>query len=134
MRLDPSQIPLPPSPAPTLESVSVPESFPLEDTHHSFIDTMSNPTETSSSDVGHSIKILEHDNYYQWSDMMLSYFLVHNLDGIVDGSEVPPSVPSKLNNWLLREKKAAGFIAMKLNSSNRDLFLTSENRRNPRAL
>lgn len=66
---------------------------------------------------------------------MQSYFLVHNLDGIVDGTEEQPSSPSpELSNWLLRQKKAAGFIAMKLDASNRDLFLTTDNRRNPKAL
>lgn len=66
---------------------------------------------------------------------MKSYFLVHNLDGIVAGSEAPPAVPSpELTNWLLRQKKAAGFIAMKLDASNRDLFLTVENRQKPQAL
>lgn len=65
---------------------------------------------------------------------MQSYFLVHNLDGIVDATKAPPLVPSELSNWLLRQKKAAGFIAMKLNASNWDLFLTSDNCRNPRAL
>lgn len=66
---------------------------------------------------------------------MQSYFLVHNLDGIVDGSETQPDAASpELTNWLLRQKKAAGFIAMKLDASNRDLFLTAENRRNPQAL
>lgn len=66
---------------------------------------------------------------------MQSYFLVHNLDGIVDGTEAQPtSSPIESANWLLREKKAAGFIAMKLDAGNRDLFLTSENRHNPKAL
>lgn len=66
---------------------------------------------------------------------MQSYFLVHNLDGIVDGTEAQPVSPSpELTNWLLPQKKAAGFIAMKLDASNRDLFLTAGNRRNPKAL
>lgn len=65
---------------------------------------------------------------------MQSYFLVHNLDGIVDGSETQPLEPAESAKWLLRQKKAAGFIAMKLDASNRDLFLTNDNRRNPRAL
>lgn len=67
--------------------------------------------------------------------MMQSYFLVHNLDGIVDGTEAQPtSSPTESSHWLLRQKKAAGFIAMKLDAGNRDLFLTTENRRNPKAL
>lgn len=66
---------------------------------------------------------------------MLSYFLEHNLDGIVDGSELQPAKPlSEKNNWILRQKKAAGFIARKLDSSNRDIFINAETRRDPQAL
>ena len=66
---------------------------------------------------------------------MLSYFIKHNLDGIVDGSEEQPtSSSSESQNWLLRQKKAAGFIARKLDASNRDLFINDITRRNPRAL
>lgn len=50
----------------------------------------------------------------------------------MDVSKVQPSgSPAENANWLLRQKKAAGFIAMKLDASNRDLFLTPENRHNP---
>lgn len=66
---------------------------------------------------------------------MQSYLLVHNLDGIVDGSEAQPTTTaSESANWLLWQKKATGFIAMKLDASNRDLFLSPDNRRNPKAL
>lgn len=66
---------------------------------------------------------------------MLSYFLEHNLDGTVDGSEEQPTTSSsESQNWVLRQKKAAGFIARKLDASNRDLFITNQTRRNPRAL
>lgn len=66
---------------------------------------------------------------------MLSYFLEHNLDGIVDGSEPQPvTSPAESQNWLLRQKKAAGFIARKLDSSNRDLFINPDTRRDPKAL
>lgn len=63
------------------------------------------------------------------------YFLVHNLNGIVDGTEAKPTTTANESaNWLLWQKKASGFIAMKLDASNQDLSLTSENRRNPKAL
>lgn len=67
---------------------------------------------------------------------MLSYFLEHNLDGIIDGSEAQPelSETSERNNWLLCQNKAAGLIARKLYSSNRDLFINDDNRRDPQAL
>lgn len=61
---------------------------------------------------------------------MQFYFLVHNLDGT---EEQPTSPSPELNNWLLRQKKVAGFIAMKLDASNWDIFLTPDNGRNPKA-
>lgn len=94
---------------------------------------MSTNVETNES--GGSIKVLETHNYHNWIDLMLSYFLEHNLDGIVDGSETQPtSSPSESQNWLLRQKKAAGFIARKLDSSNLDLFINDITRRDPHAL
>ena len=88
-----------------------------------------------SAETGNSIKVLEMNNYHQWSDLMLSYFLKHNLDEIVDGTEEQPVEPaSERNNWLLRQKKAAGFIAQKLDSSNRDIFINKNTRRDPHAL
>lgn len=94
---------------------------------------MSTNVETNES--GGSIKVLETHNYHNWSDLMLSYFLEHNLDGIVNGSESQPSSsPSESQNWLLRQKKAAGFIARKLDAANRDLFINHITRRDPHAL
>lgn len=92
-------------------------------------------TNAESTETGSSIKQLESSNYHQWSDLMQSYFLEHNLDGIVEGTEPQPiSSPTESQNWLLRQKKAAGFIARKLDARNRDLFITSLNRRDPQAL
>lgn len=92
-------------------------------------------TSTDQVESGNSIRVLETHNYHQWSDLMLSYFLEHNLDGIVDGSESQPtSSPAESLNWLLRQKKAAGFIARKLDANNRDLFINDDTRRNPQAL
>lgn len=67
---------------------------------------------------------------------MLSYFLEHNLDGIIDGTEEIPdiSTPVERNNWMSRQKKAAGFIGRKLNSSNRDSFINNQIRRNHQSL
>lgn len=85
MNHNPCQIPLPPSPAPTTLSYdSMDSDFFIVKTLHipqSFI--MS--TTVESNDSGNSIKVLESHNYHQWSDVMFSYFLEHNLDGIVDG-------------------------------------------------
>lgn len=65
---------------------------------------------------------------------MLSYFLEHNLDGIVDGTKEQPSAGTERLNWTLPQKKAAGFIARKLDASNRDLFINEQTRRDPQAL
>ncbi|KAG0142674.1 hypothetical protein CROQUDRAFT_47633, partial [Cronartium quercuum f. sp. fusiforme G11] len=89
-----------------------------------------------SESSGSSIKPLEQDNFHQWKGSMLSYFLEHNLDGIVDGSESKPEPtrPTELANWYLREKKAAGFIARKLDSRNRDLIVNDLNHKDPKEL
>ena len=125
MQYDPCNIPLPPSPA-----LTIPSSTSIYNRSTKII--MSN----EQAETGSSIKVLELHNYHQWSDLMLSYFLEHNLDGIIDGSEEQPDIsePQERNNWLLRQKKAAGFIARKLDSSNRDLFINDDNRRDPQAL
>lgn len=66
----------------------------------------------------------------------MSYFLEHNLDGIVDGSEPCPEIssPTKRSNWTLRQKKLAGFISKKLDSRNRDLLINDLNRKDPQAI
>lgn len=89
---------------------------------------------TDVNEAGNSIKLLESHNYHQWSDLMLSYLLEHNLDGIIDGTVSQPTTPLESQNWLLRQKKAAGFIDRKLDSTNRDLLITNLSRRDPQAL
>ncbi|KAG0149330.1 hypothetical protein CROQUDRAFT_688468 [Cronartium quercuum f. sp. fusiforme G11] len=90
--------------------------------------TMTTIIETSET-TSSGILLLEQDNFHQWKGAMFSYFLEHNLDGIVDGIEPKPDSthPVELANWLLREKKAAGFIARKLDTRNRDLLVNEEN-------
>ncbi|KAG0150671.1 hypothetical protein CROQUDRAFT_37845 [Cronartium quercuum f. sp. fusiforme G11] len=85
---------------------------------------MSTNTEVTKS-TGSSIKPLEQDNFHQWKGSMLSYFLEHNLDGIIDGSETKPKAtkPVELANWLLHEKKATG-----------DLIVNDSNQKDPMAL
>lgn len=34
-----------------------------------------------ASETGSAIKVLETHNYHNWSDLMLSYLLEHNLEG-----------------------------------------------------
>ena len=130
MILNPCDIPLPPSPALTIISYQE-TSFNTASSPTLEMSNVNEPTETGSS-----IKLLELHNYHQWSDLMLSYFLEHNLDGIIDGSETQPDIsrPVERNNWLLRQKKAAGFIARKLDSSNRDLFINDDTRCDPQSL
>lgn len=136
MKEDPSQIHLPPSPATTV--IRFPSTSPSAtsvDEHLIQSNHINMSLTGESSETGNSIKVLEMNNYHQWSDLMLSYFLEHNLDGIVDGTEEQPVEPaSERNNWLLRQKKAAGFIARKLDSSNRDIFINENTRCDPHAL
>lgn len=70
-------------------------------------------TTNKQAETGSSIKVPELHIHHQWSNLMLSYFLEHNLDGIVDGTEVEPPLTaiSERINWILQQKKAAGFIA-----------------------
>lgn len=131
---DPCSIPLPPSP--TLTETSH-HSNPTYDVDLTYVNNpLSIMTTTAEhSELGSSIRVLETHNYHQWSDLMLSYFIEHNLYGIVDGTEAQPtSSPAKSLGWLLRQKKAAGFIARKLDANNRDLFINDVTRRNPQAL
>lgn len=135
MLLDPSQVPLPHSPQLTSHSNESSESIASNINsnllpHHPIMSI-----NAESSETGSSIKVLESHNYHHWNDLMLSYFLEHNIDGIVDGTETQPtSSLSDAQNWLLRQKKAAGFIARKLDSSNQDLFINDSTRRDPHSL
>lgn len=129
MIINPPFIPLPPSPAPS-NSISDTTNSNLSSETLAAMTPINEATES-----GNSIKVLESHNFHQWNDLMQLYFLEHNLDGIVDGTEPQPdSIAPGYQNWILRQKKAAGFIARKLDSSNRDLFLNDQTRRNPHAL
>lgn len=131
-------IPLPDSSywllAPRLDPDSLTHSNFKNFIHH-ILSIMSTNNENVEN-AGSGIKHLEQDNFHQWKGSMLSYFLEHNLDAIVDGTEPKPSStqPTELANWLLREKKAAGFIARKLDPRNRDLIVNDLNRKDPKAL
>lgn len=94
--------------------------------------TMSTETTSDAKDI----KVLSDDNYRHWAGLMESYFIEHNLDSIVNGTEEKPlpTEATALANWTLRQKKAAGFIARKLNDRNRDLLLTENNKKDPHAL
>lgn len=124
MQYNPCNIPLPPLPA---LSSSSNKSSELDQFSH----IMSTTVELTEN--GSSIKTLESHNYHHWNDLILSYFLEHNLDGIVDGTKLQPtSSTAESQNWLLRQKKAAGFIARKLDlvtatsSSTKSLVETSK--------
>lgn len=124
---DPCLIPLPPSPALTehFSQNHLPPNSALLISDSSFNPFSFMSTSTEHAESGSSIRVLESTNYHQWSDLMLSYFLEHNLDGIVDGSDEQPTIAGpERQNWLLCQKKAAGFIACKLDASNRDLFIS----------
>lgn len=134
MQLNPCLIPLPPSPALTSASSSSLDSdgFVLNLLRTSIPAAMSSTTELA--ETGSTIKVLESHDYHVWGDLMYSYFLQHNLDGIIDGTEPIPTTSPEDQQWLLRQKKAARFIARKLDSSNRDRIIKPETRRDPQAL
>lgn len=129
----PTEVPLPPSPVWSLDSPSLKNSslLPVFPSYLKF-----NMTEQLSSESGGSIKSLEIHNHHQWSGSMMSYFLEHNLDGIVDGSEVCPDItlPAERANWILQQKKAAGFISRNMDSRNRDLLINDFNQKDPQAI
>lgn len=131
--IQPCDIPLPPSPPWSLASYQTNE--PLQQFISSSF-TILNMTENTTSESGGSIPILELHNHHQWSGSIMSYFLEHNLNGIVDGSEPCPETtsPTERANWILRQKKAAGFISQKMDSRNRDLLINDTNRKDPQAI
>lgn len=129
----PEQIPLPPSPPWSSASITFDDHLPSNQTSPlQSIDMSENPT----TETGSSIPLLKLHNHHQWSGAIMSYFLEHNLDGIVDGSEPCPEIssPTKRSNWTLRQKKLAGFISKKLDSRNRDLLINDLNRKDPQAI
>lgn len=156
-------IPLPPSPAVTESEdlfgidyvipIPPPASLYWQSPHLHFDIT---PTSTTSSFInfiitktdhimsssdntnesGQYIQALTQENHHLWKSSMLSHFLEHNLDSIVDGTELKPAenLSAELANWNLRNKKAAGFMARKMDSYNRDLLLNDDNRKDAKAL
>lgn len=89
---------------------------------------------TSTADEGREIKLLETNNFQSWSSVMRAHFLEHNLDGIVDRTETEPTDATAQPLYIVRTKKAAGFITRKLSPQNRDLIITEENHKNPKAI
>lgn len=129
----PELVPLPPSPpwstiSITCDDLSSPTQTPLLQTEEI--------SENTNNESGSSIPLLELHNHHQWSGSIMSYFIEHNLDGIVDGSESCPDIssPTERSNWILRQKKSAGFISRKMDSRNRDLLINDLNRKDPQAI
>lgn len=85
---DPCLIPLPLSPALTVSSLLEEDSSLFTLPRTVTFDIMSTSIEQQES--GSLIRTLEANNYHQWKDLMLAYFLEHNLDGIVEGTEEQP--------------------------------------------
>lgn len=122
--------PLKISPIPSL--VDYPAEDQLPSINHFTKDTMTTKPTSDAKDI----KVLSNDNYRHWAGLMVSHFIEHNLDSIVDRSEEKPSPGevTALFNWTLQQKKAAGFIARKLNDRKKDLLLTKSNKKDPQAL
>lgn len=80
-----------------------------------------------------SIPNLSDNNWSTWYSAMESYFLIKDLDAILDESETsPPFTDTKgLRVFEKRKKHLAGIIGFKLSNQIRELLITDLNRRNP---
>lgn len=98
--------------------------------------TVSVTTVSDSHDSGSvsSIPILGDDNYSTWLMSIEAYFTMKDLDGILDGSEIIPSDPSLLPNYLKRCKQIAGMLILKLSDRNRELLVNNDKKKNPALL
>lgn len=83
-----------------------------------------------------SISNLSDENWGTWYSAMESYFLIKDLDGILDETEpVPPITDlASTRTFLKRRKHVAGIIGLKLSDPIRELIVTDANRRDPVAL
>lgn len=94
--------------------------------------------QSSSQDTSSvpSIPNLNDDNWGTWHSAMDSYFMIKDLDGILDETETAPPSSDTLATraFLKRQKHVAGIIGLKLSDSIRELLVNDNNRRDPVAL
>ena len=75
-----------------------------------------------------SIPNLSEDNWSTWYSSMELYFLIKDLDGILDESEIPPVDEPGLRSYEKRKKHLAVIIGLKLSDQIRELLVTDLNR------
>lgn len=80
-----------------------------------------------------SIPNLSDDNWGTWYSAMESYFLIKDLDGILDECNTSPPVTdlTGLKVFKKRKKHLAGIIGLKLSDQIRELLVTDLNQHNP---
>lgn len=121
--------------SPVVISASSPHESILLPSHYPLKMSLEHISTSDSSSVS-SFPNLSDDNWGTWFSAMESYFLIKDLDGILDESEpIPP--PSDLvgsRNFAKRKKHIAGIIGLKLSDPIRELLVTDLNRRDPVAL
>lgn len=119
-----------------LDQTSPEALFPSIDSskNHTIMSSEQNSLQDTSSVP--SIPNLSNDNWGTWYSAMESYFLIKDLDGILDKAELAPpdSDTTGPRVFLKRKKHFAGIIGLKLSDSIRELLVTDNNRRDPVAL
>lgn len=99
----------------------------------SSLEMSSEQTTSHDSSTVPSIHNLSDNDWSTWYSAMESYFLIKDLDGILDESEAPPPKSDRLGSgmFLKRKKHVAGIIGLKLSDPIRELLVTDTNRRDP---
>lgn len=97
---------------------------------------MSSEQNSHDSSSVPSIPNLSDDNWGTWYSAMESYFLIKDLDGILDETELAPPESDSIGTrlFLKRKKHVSGIIGLKLSDPIRELLVTDSNRRDPVAL
>lgn len=114
-------------------------------TEHLFPSTIHLDNTTNMSTVNNSLQDtssvpfipnLSDDNWGTWYLAMESYFLIMDLDGVLDKTEPAPPISdtASTRTFLKRKKQVAGIIGLKLSDPIRELIVTDVNQRDPVAL
>lgn len=122
--------------SPVIGSSSYPLEYPSLFVSDSSSAMNSEQNTTSDSSSVSSFPNLSDDNWGTWYSAMESYFLIKDLDGILDETEVAPLPSDTVGTKLFakRKKHIAGIIGLKLSDPIRELLVTDLNRRDPVAL
>ena len=116
--------------------VVIPASLPSESSSHSQVTMTSEQNSNLDSTSASNFPNLTDENWGTWFSAMESYFLIKDLDGILDESEQapPPSDLAGTRTYAKRKKHIAGIIGLKLSDPIRERLVSDSNRRDPVAL